>query len=72
MLGLMATNGSELIMDVRNGGSLGCSSHRLVKFSPEAYRFGEDELVESLLSCNFKVNRASWEMVSKDKGAEPI
>ncbi|GAB0204009.1 mitochondrial enolase superfamily member 1 [Grus japonensis] len=33
ILGLMVINGSELISDIKTGGSLGCSDHALVEFA---------------------------------------
>jgi len=37
----MVSNANDLISDIKTGGSLGCSGHTLVEFSPEGYGKGE-------------------------------
>ncbi|PKU45116.1 tbc1 domain family member 4-like [Limosa lapponica baueri] len=42
VLDLMVTNTSELVGDVKIGGSLGCSDHVLLEFSPEGCWSGKE------------------------------
>jgi len=72
----MVTNASELINDVKIGGSLGCSDHALVEFTL-LREVGKTSLVRTL-KCRkpdfqlFKelVRRIAWETVFRDRGAE--
>ncbi|KAK4806906.1 hypothetical protein QYF61_012627 [Mycteria americana] len=58
---LLATNASELIGDVKIGGSLGCSDHAPVEFA----------VLRDMGQAKSKlVNRTSWETALRDKGAE--
>ena len=77
ILDLMVTNASELVSDVKNGGSLGCSDHALVEFTVLRDMGQAKSKVGAL---NFKkgncqlfkelVNGTPWETALRDKGAE--
>ena len=77
ILDLLVTNASELISDVKIGGSLGCSGHALVEFTFLRHMGQAKSKVRTL---NFRkakfqlfkqlVNRTSWQTVLRDKGAE--
>jgi len=75
----MLTSASELIGDVKTGGSLGCSGHVLVEFAvlrvvgkargivrPLNFRKVKFQLFKDLVS------RTSWETVLRDGGATPL
>ncbi|PKU43319.1 hypothetical protein llap_6377 [Limosa lapponica baueri] len=77
ILGLVVTSASELIGDVKIGGSLGCSDHALVKF---AVLRDLGQVKSKVRTLNFRkakfqffkelVNRPPWETTLRDKGAE--
>ena len=77
VLDLVITNASELIGDVRIGGSLGCSDHALVEVT---VRRGKGQVKRIVRTLNFRkanfqlfkelINRTPWEMALRDKGAE--
>ncbi|PKU32688.1 nedd4-binding protein 2-like 2 [Limosa lapponica baueri] len=77
ILDLIVTDASELIRDVKTGGSLGCSDHALVEFTVLRDTCQTRGIVRTL---NFRkanlqlfkelVNRTPWEAVLRDKGAE--
>ena len=77
ILDLMVTNASELIDDVKTGGSLGCSDHALVEF---AVLRDMGQAKSKVRTLNFRkakfqlfkelVNRTPWETALRDKGAE--
>ncbi|KAK4818978.1 hypothetical protein QYF61_022645 [Mycteria americana] len=79
IMDLMVTNASELICDVRIGGSLGCSDHALMEFAVLS-DMGQAKSIVRILNFRkakfqlFKelINRTSWEMVLRDRGAEQI
>ena len=73
----MVTNASELIGDVKIGGSLGCSDHALVEFAVLRDMGKAKSKVRTLnfRKANFHlfqelVNRTPWETALRDKGAE--
>ena len=73
----MFTNTSELIGDVKIGGSLGCSDHALVEFAVLRDMGQAKSKVRTLnfRKANFQlfkelVNRTPWETALRDKGAE--
>ncbi|KAK4806963.1 LOW QUALITY PROTEIN: hypothetical protein QYF61_027330 [Mycteria americana] len=77
ILDLMVTNASELISDVKIGGSLGCSDHALVEFTVLRDMGQARSIVRTLnfRKANFQlfkelVSSAPWETVLTDKGAE--
>ncbi|KAK4818026.1 hypothetical protein QYF61_004150 [Mycteria americana] len=77
MLDLMVTNASELISDVKIGGSLGCSDHALVEFTVLRDMGQARSIVRTLnfRKANFQlfkelVSRTPWETVLRDKGPE--
>jgi len=77
MLDLLVTNESELIGDMRNGGSLGCSVHAPVEF---AVLRDMGEVKSKVRTLNFRkanfqlfkelVSRTTWETTLRDRGAE--
>ncbi|KAK4827894.1 hypothetical protein QYF61_022317 [Mycteria americana] len=77
ILDLMVTNTSQLIGDIKTGGSLGCSDHALVEFAV-LRDMGQAESKARTLNfrkANFQlfkelVNRTPWETALRDKGAE--
>ncbi|KAK4830650.1 LOW QUALITY PROTEIN: hypothetical protein QYF61_012493 [Mycteria americana] len=77
ILDLFVTNASELISDVKIGGSLGCSDHALVELADLNDMGKEKRKVRTLnfrkgnfqLSKNL-VYRTPWETALGDKGAE--
>jgi len=77
ILDLVVTNASELVADVKIGGSLGCSDHALV----ELMLLREMEITKSIVrTLNFRranlqlfkeiVRRTPWETVLRDRGTE--
>ncbi|KAK4806761.1 hypothetical protein QYF61_005557 [Mycteria americana] len=77
ILDLMVTNASELISDVKIGGSLGCSDHAFVEFTVLRDMGQARSIVRTLnfRKANFQlfkelVSRTPWEKVLRDKGAE--
>ncbi|GAB0190824.1 ras GTPase-activating protein 1-like [Grus japonensis] len=68
ILDLMVTNASELMKDIKIGGSLGCSDHALVEFTVLREM---DQATSKVRTLNFRkanfqlfkelVNRTSWE-----------
>jgi len=77
ILDLLVTNASELIGDVKIGGSLGCSDHMLV----ELMLLREMGITKSIVrKLNFRranfqlfkeiVRRTPWETVLRDRGTE--
>ena len=77
ILDLTVTNASELIDDVKTGGSLGCSDHTLLEFTI-LRDMGKARSIVKMLNFRkadfqlFKelVSTTSWEMVLRDKGTE--
>jgi len=76
ILDLMLTNASELIGDVKTGGSLGCSDHSLVELTVLRDMGKVRSIVRTLnfRKANFQlfkelVSRMPWEMVLRDRGA---
>ncbi|PKU45940.1 hypothetical protein llap_3743 [Limosa lapponica baueri] len=77
ILDLLVTNASELIGDIKTGGSLGCSDHALVEFAVLTDMYQAKSKVRTL---NFRkadfqlfkelVSRAPWETALRDKGTE--
>ncbi|GAB0190086.1 ras GTPase-activating protein 1-like [Grus japonensis] len=77
LLDLMFTNASELIGDVKIGGSLGCSGHALVEL---AVLRDMGQAKSKARTLNFRkaklqlfkelVNRSPWEATLRNKGAE--
>ncbi|PKU39070.1 nedd4-binding protein 2-like 2 [Limosa lapponica baueri] len=77
ILDLIVTKASELIRDVKIGGSLSCSDHALVEFTVLRHTCQSRSMVRTL---NFRkanlqlfkelVNRSPWEMVLRDKRTE--
>ena len=77
ILDLLVTNASELIGDIKIGGSLGCSDHALVEF---AVLRGMGQAKNKVRTLNFRkanfqlfkelVNGTPWETALRDKGAE--
>jgi len=77
ILDLLVPNESELISDVKTGGSLGCSDHALVDF---AVLRSMDQVKSKVRTLNFRkatfqlskklVNRTPWETALRDRGAE--
>jgi len=73
----MLTSASELIGDIKTGGSLGCSNHALVEFTV-LRDIGKARIIVKTLNfrkanCQiFKelVSRTPWEMVLGGRGAE--
>ncbi|PKU32580.1 nedd4-binding protein 2-like 2 [Limosa lapponica baueri] len=77
ILDLIVTNASELIRDVKIGGSLGCSDHALVEFTVLRDTCQTRSIVRKLnfRKANFQlfkelVNRTPWETVLRDQGGE--
>ncbi|GAB0209193.1 hypothetical protein GRJ2_003385000 [Grus japonensis] len=77
ILDLMVTNASELMGEVKTGGSLGCSDHALVEFTVLRDMGQVKSKVRTLnfRKANFQlfkelVNRTLWETALRDKGAE--
>jgi len=77
ILDLMLTSESELISDVKTGGSLGCSEHALVELTVLRDMGNARSIVRTLNSrkANFQlfkelVSRTPWEVVLRDRGAE--
>jgi len=77
ILDLMVTKASELIGDVKIGGSLGCSDHALVEFTVLRDMGQAKSKVRtwSFRKENFQlfkelVSRTPWETALRDKGAE--
>ncbi|KAM6103455.1 uncharacterized protein LJ206_014212 [Theristicus caerulescens] len=77
ILDLVVTNVSELIGDVRIGGSLGYSDHTPVEFTVLRDKGQVKSIVRTLnfRKANFQlfeelINRTPWEMALRDKGAE--
>jgi len=75
ILDLMLTNASELISDVKTGGSLGCSDHALVEFTVVRDMGKARGIVRTLNfgKANFQlfnefVSRTPWETVLRDRG----
>jgi len=73
----MVTNASELISDVKTGGSLGYSDHALVEFILLRDMEKARSIVRTLnfSKANFQlfkelVRRTPWETILKDRGAE--
>jgi len=77
LLDLLITNSSELIGDVKTGGSLGCSDHTLAEFGV-LRDMGQVKSKVRTLNCrkaNFQlfkqlVNGTPWETALRDKGPE--
>jgi len=77
MLDLLVTNASELIGDVKIGGSLGCGDHALVEFAvlkDMGHVKGKVKTL-NLMKANFQlfkelVNKTLWETSLGDKGVE--
>jgi len=77
ILDLTVTNASELISDVKHGGSLGCNDHVLVEFTVPREK-GQVKSKFRILNFGkakfqlFKelVNMAPWETALRDKKAE--
>jgi len=77
ILDLMVINASELIGDIKIGGSLGCSDHALVEFAVLRVK-GQAKSKSRTLNfrkANFHlfketVSRTLWETSLRDKGAE--
>ena len=77
ILDLMVTNTSELIGDIKTGGSLGCSDHTPVEL---AVLRDTGKAKSKVRTLNFRkahfqlfkelVNRTPWETVPRVKGAE--
>jgi len=73
----MLTSASELISDIKTGGSLGCSGHALVEFT-DLRDMGKARSIVRTLNFrkgNFQifkelVSRTPWETVLRDRGAE--
>jgi len=77
ILDRMVTKASELISDVKIGGSLGCSDPVLVEFTPLRDTGKVTSIVRTLnfRKANFQlfkelVSRIPWETVLRDRGAE--
>jgi len=77
ILDLIVANTSELIGDVKTGGSLGCSDHALVDFTVLRNMGQVKHKVRTLnfRKGNFQLfkelnNRTPWETALRDKGAE--
>jgi len=77
ILDLMLTNTSELIGDIKTGGSLGYSDHALVEFTLLRDMGRVTSIVRTLNSrkANFQVfkelvSMTPWEMVLRDREAE--
>jgi len=77
ILDLMLTNASELIGDVKTGGSLGCSDHALVELTLLSDTGNLRSIVRTLKFRKAKfqlfrelVSRTPWETVLRDRGAE--
>jgi len=77
MLDLMVTNASELIGDVKTGGSLGCCDHTLVVFTVQRDKGKSRSIVRTLnfRKANFQLfkelnNRIPWERVLRERGTE--
>jgi len=77
ILHLVVTNASELVGDVKIGGSLGCSDHALVKLTLLREMGITKSIVRTLnfRKANFQlfkevVRRTPWEMVLRDRGTE--
>jgi len=76
-VGLLAINASELISDIKIGGSLGCSDHALVEVTVQMDMGKARSIVRTL---NFRkakfqhfkesVSRTPWETVLRDRGTE--
>jgi len=72
----MLTNVSELIGDVKTGGSLGCSDHALVEFTV----LSDTRKASRVRALNFRkanfqlfrelISRTPWDMVLRDRGEE--
>jgi len=76
-LDLMLTNASELIGDIKSGGSVGCSDPLLVEFTVLRDIGKARNIVRTLnfRKANFQlfkelVSRTPWEIVLGDRGAE--
>jgi len=76
VLDLMVTNASEVISDIKIGGSMGYSDHAVVEFTV-LRDMGKARSIVKILSfrTNFQVfrelvSRTPLEMVLRDKGAE--
>ncbi|GAB0186222.1 mitochondrial enolase superfamily member 1 [Grus japonensis] len=74
---LLVSNASELICDVKIGGSLGCSDHALVEFTVlrDMGQVKSKGRTLNFRKANFQlfkelVNRTPWETALRDKGAE--
>ncbi|KAK4810861.1 hypothetical protein QYF61_008833 [Mycteria americana] len=77
ILDLLVTSASELIGDVKIGGSLGCNDHALVEFAVLRDMGQAKSIVRTLnfRKANFQlfkelVNGTPWETVLRDKGVE--
>jgi len=77
ILDLMPTNASELIGDMKTGGSLGCSDHALVEFTVLRDVGKVRSIVRTLnfRKANFQlfkelVSSTHWETVLRDRGTE--
>jgi len=73
----MLTNASELIGDVKTGGSLGCSDHVLVEFTVLRHMGKVRSIIRTFnfRKTNFQlfkelVSRTPWEMVLRYRRAE--
>jgi len=76
ILDLILTSASELIGDIKIGGSLGCSDLGLVGFTLLRDTGKERSMVRTLnfRKANFQlfkelVNRTPWETILRDRGA---
>ena len=74
---LMVTNASELISDIKIGGSMHCSDHTLVEFTllRDIRKARSTLKTQNFRKANFQLfkellRRASWETVLRDRGAE--
>jgi len=77
ILDLLVTSATELIRDVKVGGSVGCSDHALVEFA-DLRDMGQAK--SKVRTLNFRkakfqlfkvlVSRTPWKTVLRDKGAE--
>jgi len=77
ILDLEVTNASELVGDVKIGGSLGCSDHALVELTLRREMRITKSIVRTLnfRRANFQlfkeiVRRTPWETVLRDRGTE--
>ncbi|KAK4825362.1 hypothetical protein QYF61_026881 [Mycteria americana] len=77
ILDLLVTKASELIGDVKTGGSLGCSDHALVEFTVLRDMGQAKSKIRTLnfRKAKFQLfkelgNRTPWETALRDKGAE--